>query len=264
MNPGIYDNLSNKEYHSSKGISKTGLDLIHKSPDEYNYFKTHAREIPPTLQKIFDLGSFTHSLILEPEKTASEFVKGIKVDKRTKAGKLEWAEFVESSDGMIVIDPKDYELATLMSKSVQSHEIAKEMLKNGKAETSIFAEEYGTLLKIRPDWITGNTIVDVKTVSSLAEFEKSILNHRYYVQAYFYRKVARLAGLDIKEFKFLAVSKSLPIQTAIYTLSADYLRTGRIECEKDLSTYRTCLDFNHFGYVGDTDEIIVNKPAWIK
>lgn len=66
MQPGVYPDLSNEEYHGGPGISKSGLDLIHRSPLHYRAAKTAANDNEPTSAQF--IGTAFHSLVLEPEK----------------------------------------------------------------------------------------------------------------------------------------------------------------------------------------------------
>lgn len=68
MQPGVYPNLSNEEYHGGPGISKSGLDLIHRSPLHYRAAKTAANDNEPTAAQA--IGTAFHSLLLEPESFA--------------------------------------------------------------------------------------------------------------------------------------------------------------------------------------------------
>lgn len=70
MNPGVYAGIPNAEYHGGPGISKSGLDLIHRSPMHYHAVVTAANDNhePTAAQAI---GTAAHMLILEP----GEFVK---------------------------------------------------------------------------------------------------------------------------------------------------------------------------------------------
>lgn len=68
MQPGVYPNLSNDEYHGGPGISKSGLDLIHRSPLHYRAAKTAANDNAPTAAQA--IGTAFHSLLLEPDSFA--------------------------------------------------------------------------------------------------------------------------------------------------------------------------------------------------
>lgn len=65
MKPGVYEGISNAEYHGGPGISKSGLDLIHRSPMHYHAVVTADNDHTPTPAQ--ELGTAAHALILEPE-----------------------------------------------------------------------------------------------------------------------------------------------------------------------------------------------------
>lgn len=71
MKPGIYRDIPNEEYHGGEGISKSGLDLIRKSPAHYRAVKTAANDNPRVCTAAQRLGTAFHTLVLEPK----EFVK---------------------------------------------------------------------------------------------------------------------------------------------------------------------------------------------
>ncbi|QIG65628.1 hypothetical protein [Salmonella phage PT1] len=65
MKPGVYEGIPNIEYHTGPGISKSGLDLVHRSPMHYNAVVTAANDHTPTTAQ--ELGTAAHALILEPD-----------------------------------------------------------------------------------------------------------------------------------------------------------------------------------------------------
>lgn len=65
MKPGVYEGIPNAEYHSGPGISKSGLDLIHRSPMHYHAVVTAENDRVPTPAQ--ELGTAAHALILEPD-----------------------------------------------------------------------------------------------------------------------------------------------------------------------------------------------------
>lgn len=73
MKPGIYRGLPNDLYHGGPGISKSGLDLIRKSPAHYRAVVTadndNARKPTPAQA----LGTALHALVLEPQEFARTY-----------------------------------------------------------------------------------------------------------------------------------------------------------------------------------------------
>lgn len=69
MKPGVYSDISNDDYHHGPGISKSGLDLIRRSPLHYKAAIDSTNDNQPTTAQA--IGSALHMLVLEP----AEFVK---------------------------------------------------------------------------------------------------------------------------------------------------------------------------------------------
>lgn len=67
MEPGVYRGLANDVYHRGPGISKSGLDLIRKSPAHYRAVVTAANdnERAPTAAQF--IGTALHMIVLEPQ-----------------------------------------------------------------------------------------------------------------------------------------------------------------------------------------------------
>lgn len=71
MKPGVYEGIPNAEYHGGPGISKSGLDLVHRSPMHYNAVVTAANDRAPTPAQ--EIGTAVHMAILEPEEFAKTY-----------------------------------------------------------------------------------------------------------------------------------------------------------------------------------------------
>ena len=71
--PGIYYDLSNDQYHSGPGVSKSQLDDIAISPATYIWRKS----APVDTEKLqaLDMGTALHCLLLEPDEFDSRFIK---------------------------------------------------------------------------------------------------------------------------------------------------------------------------------------------
>lgn len=76
MKPGVYEGIPNAEYHGSPGISKSGLDLVHRSPMHYNAVVTAANDRTPTPAQ--EIGTAVHMAILEPEEFAKTYCMALR------------------------------------------------------------------------------------------------------------------------------------------------------------------------------------------
>ena len=80
----------------------------------------------------------------------------------TAEGKAQLAAIAES--GIEILTPDDFALITGMADSFRRHPISADLFAAPhKVEQSIFAEINGVRCKCRPDYISGDFIMDVKT-----------------------------------------------------------------------------------------------------
>lgn len=76
MKPGIYADISNANYHGGAGVSKSGLDLVRRSPMHYKSVRDSANDNEPTPAQA--IGTAAHSIILEPKEFAKEYCLGLR------------------------------------------------------------------------------------------------------------------------------------------------------------------------------------------
>ena len=105
-------------------------------------------------------------------------------------------------------------------------------------------------VKCRPDYRFRNVIYDLKTTASANpdDFNRSIRDLRYFVQAAFYLEVARQHHPLIENFVFVAVESSPPYSAACYELNPIYLKIGKIQMVADLEKYVTAMRTGIKGY----------------
>jgi len=243
---GIHDTMSSAEYHGDRNaISKSGLDLIHKSPAHLRYALDHPEERSetPAMQK----GSLVHSLVLEPDKMAETYAVMPPTIKQRR-GK-EYEAFKASAGDRIIITADFKAEAQRIADAVLSNPVAHEIVQKAEyIEQSIFAEEFetGVLCKCRPDIRIGSHIYDLKTTSNAHQrsFSHSARNFRYHVQAAFYSDVCKWAGIEVEAFGFIAVdTQDMPYQCVVYHhMDTDAIQRGQAEYMDDLRRYAECLE----------------------
>ena len=95
----MFHTLSNKEYH--RGAWKDHLNasaikvLIDKTPAHF----WHYRNNPPETTKNMEIGTATHTAVLEPEKLSGQVAIAPDVDMRTNMGKAEHQMFLNTPEG---------------------------------------------------------------------------------------------------------------------------------------------------------------------
>ena len=83
---------SNKEYHASAALNKSRLHRFSVSPQWFKYCEDHPEEDSEALI----VGGAFHKLVLEPDGFDNEYVVAQGIDRRTTAGKVAWAELLDS------------------------------------------------------------------------------------------------------------------------------------------------------------------------
>ncbi len=267
MNPGIYHDISNEDYHAGDGVSKSQLDMIAVDPSLLPWQK--AAPVDTEKLQALDMGSALHCLILEPEEFDKRFVKEPKVDLRTTKGKAEMAEFKASIEGMNItsVPDEDWRKLALMHGSALAHPAARWLLEQaGHCESSHYwiDEETGELCRTRPDKQLTNfpILADVKKVSDMSRFARHIDEFRYHVQDAMYREGAKHTTGEEHRFVFIAVSESIdcgryPVR--VFELDAYDKDEGLRLFRRDLNTYHQCRASNEWGGVE-----IIKRPEWAR
>lgn len=278
--------MTNEEYHNdTTRISKSGLDLIDRSPAHYyaKYLDPN-REKPAKEKSWATVGTLVHALILEPEKF-NELYKVLPPDapKRPSITQINaknpsietqraiefYSDLDKKYPGVEIISPDTYDSARRMRDNVMVHPTAGNLFKRGKAEQTILFNdnETGAPCKCRPDWLTDyQFVVDLKTSedASADAFGKSAANYRYHVQAPFY-----VDGINsnfghnrVEYFAFVVVEKLPPYAVAVYVVSPQDMEYGRELYMRNLHTYAECLRTgNWHGYATDFQPL--KLPAWV-
>lgn len=270
--PGVYDSLSNDDYHGGPGTSKSGLDIIRRSPMHFAYRASAANDNKATAAQAF--GSAFHCAVLEPDRFAETYVVAPKCDRRTKEGKQTWQDFIDANPRAEHLTADEMETLQGMCAAVRAHPAASKLLSAaGRAERSFYWRdpETGELLRCRPDYLRDDgIIVDLKSThdASPEEFMRSIANWRYHVQAPFYidgvNEAIRQADLSMaraKAFVFIAVEKTAPYAVGVYMLDAESMEVGRLEYRADLRTLAECRASGVWRGYGDNINSI-SLPAW--
>ncbi len=258
---GIYTDLDINEYHSSEGISSSGITLLIDCPKRYfhKYIEKGKSEDTSAMQ----LGRAVHMLVLEPEVFAKTFfIMRNACDLRTKDGKEKFAQAEIDAHGRTILRKgmweHVYDMADAIKKSATWNKIIP-----GNVEHSVLwdAGIYNTRLRARPDFYNDTMIVDIKTTDSIKSFSKSIHSYGYHRQA-----AMQIDGLyqhDGKQrfFGFMVVENKAPYLTACFVLNEQSVRQGRREYLDAAAVYHDCMSTGIWpGYEDSFQEISI--PAY--
>ncbi len=282
---GIH-NLTNAEYHREEALGSSDLKTLKTS---FGHWKKKENKRTPAL----NFGGASHSIILENDE--SNIIK-IKGSSQTNEFKNMVINFPEKD----VVSNDEYELIQKMQEVFNGHELAKNLIKNGKAEQAIFWNDkiyQGINGKCKPDFLIEDKkeklflVVDYKTSGSLvhpAEFSRNAIKFGYDQSAAWYlRGVEQVkpTGHDyppgsvkdnsyfdgvevIKEcsisrkwvFVIIAQEKVTPFAIQVYFCSDDFIELGHRKNEIALFNYRAGQIDPVNGY--PEESLTLPPPTW--
>jgi len=258
----IEKDLSSEKYHScTEFVSKGHLDWIEQSPAHYAY----NIQSPPKETPALTLGKATHAVILERDKIDQVIAVLPDINKRTKAGKEKYEQFVFDNKEKTILTPEEYDRAMRISEAVWSIKLFQNIMKDAETEVSCFVEIDGIKRKSRADIFRKDGILaDVKTCqkASIADIQRSIYNFRYHVQSPFYLdNFSEAAGQKYDEFIFIFAEKEEPHGVGFYSASKTMIERGRLDYLRNLETFKECQSRGI--WPGYEEKIIeVSLPKW--
>lgn len=260
IEPGhYYTEVPNEAYHSLSGISKSGLDLINRSPAHY------AHRVARAPSRNMEMGTAIHTALLEPERFATDYMllRDTK-DRRTSAYK----EAVKVYGSERTLTGPEADKVAGMQEAVYANPHARKLLESdGWRELSGMATdiETGATCRHRFDLLTvAGIAVDVKKTQDARPeaFQRSVYNYRYHVQAAFYADQYHwITGKPLKAFAFLAVEEEMPHGCKVYILDDDAMALGRSAYQADLARYARCVTDNDWPAYDSRPETL-GLPAW--
>ena len=252
--------MNNAEYHAMPGISKSGLDLINRSPAHYRWAQDNPSDPTPAMR----IGTLTHLAVLEPERFDAECVVMPQMDRRTKDGKLRWEEFQAQYPDHELLTSDEHTRITAIRDAVRAHPMARKLMDRIEAvELSMFWKDpqTGVDCRCRPDAVLQNgTLIDLKTTRDAGPgFERSVRQYRYHVQAAFYGD--GMGGMEERPMVFIAVETEAPYLVSCNIIGPDSLVAGREAYRRNLDTYAKCVESGIWPGYSDTIQT-VNLPDW--
>lgn len=262
----IIPDMTNEAYHGDReAVSSSGLKKILVSPMHFQDYLANKSTETTALR----VGTAIHTALLEPDVFKSEYVIAPVVDRRTKAGKELWEEFMAGLGGKRIVTESELEMLTKIAEQVKQHRMANTLLTMGKAEQSIFwtDKETGIRCKVRPDSLSPYAILDVKSTESAHrnDFPRSCVRYNYDLSAAMYQEGVRELTGETIDFVFLAVEKSSPNLCALYKASEEMMVSGYAKFRAALRTLAECRASGVWGgYQPDGDYELVDWPRYAR
>lgn len=241
----ILPGMSSAEYHADHSrVSNSMLSVFRQSRQRY-YRRFVSHEMPsPEPSDAMRLGTFVHTLLLEPERWA-DYVVAPKCDRRTNVGKAAWQDFIDSLGDKQIIEAGEHELAQRIADAVRANEVAASLMERaGDNEQTVHWTDgkTGVDCKCRPDRWCHDMLIDIKTArdSSPEGFAVKCAQLGYHRQAAWYREGVAAATGEEPPFVFVAVATTEPFDVGIYELDADALDLGAKQNLSAMQWLRTC------------------------
>lgn len=254
--------LSNADYHASEGVSNSMLSDMARSPAHFQAARRKPREETPAMA----IGTAIHCAVLEPERFDAEYVTAPKVDRRTKAGKQEWADFEAANAGRILLSESDMANVKGMAASMHADEYIARLIRHPERqnELSVFAQDPITGLRVRCRFdliIPGYGVAaDVKKTQDVRPWawDATVWKYGYHRQVAFYMDVWEWAtGEPLSVMPLLAVEENDPYACRAKILADNALEKGREDYRRLLNAYADCMasgKWPGYEYWLDSDE----------
>lgn len=257
----IIKSMPIEEYHLLPGVSSTGLNQAHVSALRYKNFIDKGMKIGA---KSSLEGNLIHCAILEPDELYKRYVVAPKFDKRTTAGKKDFADFESDNAGKDAITIEQEEMALAICENVYRNSL---FPRSFQAETSILWNDSDTGLdcRCRPDLIKrgDGLIIDVKSTTDARKFYSSVQAYGYHRQEAFYRMGLEAAGISVSRFLFMAVEKEAPYDVIFYELDSEYIAKGELDVRSAMATVSLATRTGKFP--GYQEEIIsIPLPSFMR
>jgi hypothetical protein len=284
------EGLSHEAYHEDRTAMSSSMlrTIVKQSPKHLIQSLAGVLDEEEEQQdekKHYKFGRIAHAALLEPARFLSSYAIMPEFTGLTKEGKIS-SQSGEARDKKkawlkkqppetMIVTSEEYEMLMGSVESILSHETARNLLKNGRAEvTGYFRDPItGLKCKIRPDFLTPDPdnpnllhVVDFKTSrdSSMGLFSKAMNDYMYHVQLAFYcYGVKQITGQDPVSATFIVCEKKAPYDASVYILEEADVQVGLQWVTFGLQVYKRCLELNR--YPGrQTEAQIIRLPKYSK
>ena len=269
--PGVYSDISFKDYLAFDAVSNSYLGRLDKCPA--------AAQVPVKETPAMILGRATHALVLEGKEVFDKTSAILPdINRRTNAGKAEYADFQLANVGKSIITKDQADDIKLMRLAVEQHPAAGKILKEGLSEQTVIWKDKGTglICKSRVDRSpkpSTRVLADLKTAASADSrlwFNKA---HQfgYFRQGGLYLDAVNSHIEDpdkhFTEFIFIVVEKEPPYRVEVYGIDADMddsmLAWGREEYKRLMHLEVQCRKNELYPHYQDPGIQMLYRPKWL-
>lgn len=255
--------MTEREYREHPAISRSQLFKLRESPEKFKYYMDNPEPATPAL--VF--GQLLHTMVLQPVYIRRDFAVMPTIDRRTKAGKEEFAAFEENSKGKTVVTAEIFQTAVAMRDKLMSNDYVRQLLDGEREKPFFWVDELtGEECKCRTDCLTHingmDIIVDLKTAESADTdtFMRHAIKYGYNLQAAMYGEGVKANTGKEYAFAFIVIEKKAPYAINILQADKAFVLHGFDMFRELIGTYHECKTTgNWWGYLGKHN-IINNLP----
>lgn len=265
---GINKEIDIEDYHANRThLSSSGLKLFKKNRKEF--YDRYVLNIGENLSNnALDVGQYTHTLILEPEKVEEEFAF---FEGATKRGKV-WDAFKKENEGKIILGGTQTQLCNNMFNAFNEATIkkgdktiyVKDLYKGGIPELTVATLLDGLPIKARYDYDREKGeyagIQDIKTTRepminvTLDKLQTICYDFGYHISAAIYVDTWFEETGKLKDFYFTFLSKQ-DFGIKHVKASKEFLEDGRKEYKAIIKELKECMDSGVYFKEIDVEEI---------
>lgn len=262
-------------YFDNPAMSQSKLkDLKHSPRHFWNKHINPNRTATLGTEAMF-FGKAVHACLFERQFFINNYVVEPEVDKRTKDGKVAFAEFMANIGDKIVISAQDMYVVKRIRDALLNKKTFNALFNNGLCEHELYwtDTQAGIACKAKIDYFIepcsqypNGLIIDLKTTmeASPYAFARSIQKYGYHNQMAFYCKAVKdyYKTSDYPSFIFIPVEKYPPYECNFFMGDTVMLQIGLEENAQLLRLYAFCaeLDVWH-GYADKIQDI--GLPNWM-
>lgn len=233
--------MNNAEYHADlTHLSSSSLKLLLQNPAQF-YMEYVLGKRQDSNKPAFAEGSYTHTLILEPEKVSDYAIyPGLR-----RFGS-QYDQFKIDNAGKTILTGVQEAHGQLYKKAYLGRAEAVKLLSGGQPEFTMMAERLGVKVKARADYINFDQgyIVDVKTTglpSGPEFFKNQVDEYCYDLSAALYTGIAGSKYDKEFEFYWVVISKC-DLDCQIYKAAPGTLAKGCSKVDHALALYKRCKE----------------------
>lgn len=268
--PGTWD-VDNLTYHSSNEfVGHSMLDSFRESPALYHGLYVSGTIEKPEPTAAMQLGSAFHAWMLERSKFNELIAITPEINRRTNAGKVEWAGFQEQHRGKAIIDAEQLEQVKRMAEAVKGNGLARDMLEAAvEGEVGIRWPDAATgiICKAKFDRpLKGAAIiVDVKTAGNGIDpdsWARAVGNFGYFRQSAHYLEGWRAVWGGKPDHFHIVFSTVEPWECLVYETDALSLELGAMQNARALKRLAVCRETGVWLHPLADQVNRISLPAW--